>query len=73
MCTANLLFILNLCYLPIAGLVFVCIDSTLVYSMIFLFRRCCRFFLLFFKSPRASLFFFASERRRLFSPLCTMM
>lgn len=32
-CTANLLFILNLCSLPFAGLVFVCFDSEVVYSM----------------------------------------
>lgn len=32
-CTANLLFILDLCYLPFAGLVFVCVDSKVVYSM----------------------------------------
>lgn len=33
LCTANLLFILDLYYLPFAGLVFVCVDSEVVYSM----------------------------------------
>lgn len=32
-CTANLLFILDLYYLPFAGRVFVCVDSEVVYSM----------------------------------------
>lgn len=33
MCAANLLFILDLCSLPFAGLVFVCVDYKVVYSM----------------------------------------
>lgn len=33
LCMANLLFILELYYLPFAGLVFVCVDSEVVYSM----------------------------------------
>lgn len=32
-CAANLLFILDLCSLPFAGLVFVCVDYKVVYSM----------------------------------------
>lgn len=38
-CAANLLFILDLYYLPFAGRVFVCVDSEVVYSMFQFFCR----------------------------------
>lgn len=53
--TANLLFILDLYSLPFAGLVFVCVDSEVVYSMFQFFRRSAASF---FFTLRASVFFF---------------
>lgn len=44
-CAANLLFILDLYYLPFTGLVFVCVDSEVVYSMFQFFAVVLFFFL----------------------------
>lgn len=74
MCMANLLFILDLYYLPFAGLVFVCFDSEVVYSMFqffavvlllssLLFVLC---FFLFLCLTIAVHFFFSLRHKRVF-------